>query len=127
MSDRDVPAATILVCDDDSGVRRLLCLSLAARGYTVLEARDPAQAHALAREADTLHVLVTDISMPGQDGADLAAALVALHPGLRVLFVTGLDPRDVERDARIPAGARVLGKPFSQARLHEVVRELRPS
>src|SRR5262249_34321880 len=83
-------AETALLVEDDDAVRWLAGRALRDRGYTVLEAADAAAAAELsAGHAGTIHLLVTDVVMPGVGGAELAERLRALRPGLRVLFISG--------------------------------------
>ena len=116
---------TVLLVEDDAAVRDLVADVLRRRGYRVLEAVDGAAAAALAgRHAGVLHLLVTDVVMPGMGGQDLARALLEAHPGLRVLLISGYSGERA-RDA-VPPGRHVafLQKPFSPGALARKVREL---
>jgi len=93
-------------------------------GLTVWSVASPDAARAAAREAPGCTVLVTDIDLgvPGENGFDVAAAMCRLLPGLSVVFVSG---RPWVLDAHPPARhERRLAKPFRQAELVRVVREL---
>jgi PAS domain S-box-containing protein len=116
---------TVLLVEDDAAVRDLVADVLRRRGYRVLEAVDGADAADLAgRHAGLLHLLVTDVVMPGMGGQDLARALLEAHPGLRVLLISGYSGERA-RDA-VPPGRHVafLQKPFSPGALARKVREL---
>jgi two-component system cell cycle sensor histidine kinase/response regulator CckA len=81
---------TILLAEDDDAVRRFACQTLTTHGYRVLEARDGEEALALARKfPDVIHLLVTDIVMPGLTGPALAERLATERPATRVLFTSG--------------------------------------
>jgi two-component system cell cycle response regulator CpdR len=110
-----VAAATVLVVEDDRGVRDVARRALEDAGYRVLIADAPEAAAALARDED-VDLLLTDVVLPVQSGYELAEQLQAAHPGMRVLFITGW--------ARERAGPRedVLFKPFSLGELVEAVR-----
>jgi PAS domain S-box-containing protein len=113
---------TIVLAEDDGAVRRLASTALRQHGYTVLEARDGEEALQLAlAEPLDIHLLVTDIVMPGLSGRELAARLTAARPGLRVLYTTGyadgLVAGDVDRDTPL------LAKPFLPKELIGLVRE----
>jgi signal transduction histidine kinase/ActR/RegA family two-component response regulator len=121
---------TVLLVEDDDAVRRLGERMLRSAGYRVLVARSGPDALALVEEgaADAIHLLVTDVVMPGMRGSDLAERLMSRHPGLRVLFMSGYsDPTFLEHRL-IARGAPFLQKPFSSDALVRKVREvLRPS
>jgi PAS domain S-box-containing protein len=112
---------TVLICDDDDAVRKLLGDVLAIGSYRILLARDGEQARALAAGASKIDLLVTDIVMPRTSGPELATELRALHPELLVLFVSGC----VDSDALSSiAGEEFLAKPFLPAALLKRVREI---
>jgi PAS domain S-box-containing protein len=125
-----VPAAapgggeTVVVVEDEEAVRRMAARTLSARGYRVLEATDAAQA--LAREPDwgPIDLLVTDVVMPGAGGRELAAALTARRPGLRLLYISGYTDDEVTRRGLLDAGAPFLEKPFEAEGLARRVREV---
>ncbi len=104
---------TILVVDDDSWVRVLARDVLAADGYRVLEASSGPDAIRVAAEhPGPIHLLLTDVVMPGMNGCELAAGLAQLLPGMKVMFMSAYD-RDflVERGFN-PIGP-VITKPFT--------------
>jgi signal transduction histidine kinase/DNA-binding response OmpR family regulator len=113
----------ILVVDDESVVRSIVCRVLKKHGYTVSEAADGAQALELARRAERpFACAIIDMIMPGMGGVALAAALKALMPGLKVLHVSGYAPDDVESQGG--GAADLITKPFHQEELAHRVREL---
>jgi len=109
---------TVLVVEDEPGVRRLARTILINNGYTVLDASSGAEAFELAeRHGASIHLLLTDVVMPGQGGFDLAQALRRRFPLLKVLFMSGYAP-----GATVMAGVGFLPKPFGPASLAQKVR-----
>src|SRR5207249_3027696 len=81
---------TILVAEDEEGVRDLVQRVLRGEGYDVLTARDGAEALALCgRHGGTIDLLVTDLIMPSLGGTELVARLAPRRPGMRVLYLSG--------------------------------------
>ena len=112
---------TLLVCEDEPGVRALVELVLTGAGYTVHAAGRPEEALELARrERDAIDVLVTDIVMPGMSGLELAERLAPL----RTLFISGYPADAFERRGGLPAGSRFLEKPFDHDALLAEIRSL---
>ena len=110
---------TILVVEDEEGLRKLMKELLQAEGYTVLESDDGASAIETAKTyAGTIQLLITDIVMPRMHGRELAMHLRQLRPTLKVLYVTGYaDPGTLE-------DARVLEKPFLPETLLRTIHAL---
>jgi two-component system cell cycle sensor histidine kinase/response regulator CckA len=104
---------TVLICDDDDGVREILANVLKVRAYVVLQARNGAHALEVARaHQGAIDLLITDLVMPGLSGTELAAELRESQPDLEVLYVSGYtDDRAVLSGALGP-GAHFLPKPF---------------
>jgi CheY-like chemotaxis protein len=115
---------TILVAEDEAGVRELACQFLRVKGYTVLEAQGGPEALEIAgRYSGTIHLLLSDMVMPRMNGGELATRLKAARPDIRVAFMSGYSEfsrGDLGKD--FPE-APVLQKPFSPASLVEIVRE----
>jgi PAS domain S-box-containing protein len=115
---------TVLLVEDEADVRSLAAELLARRGYTVLSAAEPAAALALAREhVGTIHLLLTDVVMPGMSGPDLAAQLAAVRAHLRVLYMSGYTDDALGRHGVLGPGIALLPKPFSAEILARRVRE----
>ncbi len=111
---------TILVAEDESGVRRFIQGVLQSAGYRVLAAIDGANACEIAAaESGPIHLLITDLVMPGMSGADLAAKFARLRPEAPVLLVSGYSERAL---GSVPAEA-LLEKPFTPEALLRRVRE----
>jgi PAS domain S-box-containing protein len=123
--------AAILLVDDEVPVRTAAARVLARRGYTVLEASDGLQALGIAeRYVDPIHLLLTDVRMPGMDGRELARRLRLARPEARVLLMTGyVDPVEGAPTAASPdamsgwpGDGPMLHKPFTLDDLAERVR-----
>lgn len=117
--------ATLLLAEDEPSVRDLLTELLASEGYRLLVGCDGNDALAKARAHDgPIHLLLTDLVMPGLAGFDLAKRLLEERPGLRVLFISGhTGPHAINPD-EIPAPNAFLQKPFSTATLLQRVAHL---
>jgi two-component system, cell cycle sensor histidine kinase and response regulator CckA len=122
--------AAILVVDDDPSLRSLVQVILEQRGYRVLVAERGPQALQIAQaERDPIDLLVTDLVMPGMDGAELGRQLRALRPAMRVLYITALAVahlaghtvvlNQIVLDADVP----ILVKPFSIEALEQTVQD----
>jgi CheY-like chemotaxis protein len=104
---------TILVVDDDAWVRVLARDVLAADGYRVLEAAAGPDAIRVASEhPGPIHLLLTDVVMPGMNGCELAAGLAALRPGMKVMFMSAYDRDFLVARGLDPTGP-VITKPFT--------------
>ena len=115
---------TILLVEDDAGVRELIRAFLTRCGYRVLEADGVAEADALfAKYVSDIRLLVTDIVMPQMNGRMLAERFLARQPSLRVLYVSGYTDDQVLTPASA-ASVRFLQKPFTPQTLARTVRQL---
>jgi two-component system, cell cycle sensor histidine kinase and response regulator CckA len=115
---------TVLLVEDEDAVRRIVHNHMERAGYNLLEASNAEEARDLAEVYDgAIHVLVTDIVLPGMSGRDLADQLRRVRPELKVLMVSGF-PRNARIDTGIATGYRFLAKPFTASRLLESVRSL---
>ncbi len=114
---------TILLTEDEDSVRVLVQRILETRGYTVLPARDAAEALRIhERYARQIGLLLTDVVMPGMSGVDLAAEIQRRNPAIRVLYMTGYAAEDVDRHGVLARGAPLLRKPFTGPALELAVR-----
>src|SRR5581483_9815490 len=115
---------TILVVDDEVQVRNLARDILVGAGYRVLEAEDGESALRVADEHQgTIHVLLTDVVMPGMNGKQLGDALTARRPDIKTIFMSGRAAEVIsEAGVLIPVDAFVA-KPFTVDRLLKQVRE----
>jgi two-component system, cell cycle sensor histidine kinase and response regulator CckA len=115
---------TILVVEDEPALRALVALVLREAGYTVLEAGSGEEALRVAdAHAGELHLLLTDVVMPGMPGPALAARMRDRRPGLRTIFVSGYPDR-AEGGAPAPEDGAFVPKPFSPQVLVHTVRGL---
>jgi two-component system cell cycle sensor histidine kinase/response regulator CckA len=116
---------TVLLVEDDDGVRSLTRHMLQNFGYTVLEASGGAAALRVAGEhAGPIHLLITDVVMPGMSGRQVAVGVAGLHPEARVLYTSGYTDDAVVRHGILHADVYFLPKPFSPLALAYKVREV---
>jgi PAS domain S-box-containing protein len=115
---------TILLVEDEDSVRGLTARVLAGYGYRVLEARDGAEAQHLAQKSGQyLHLMVTDVVMPGISGLELARRLAPVRPKMKVLFMSGYTDDAIVRKGVLAPDAAFLPKPFTPEVLARRVRE----
>ncbi|MGH7732440.1 MAG: PAS domain S-box protein [Gemmatimonadales bacterium] len=116
---------TILVVEDEPGIRRLLERTLAANGYRVIAATDALEAVTrLAQLHTPLDLLATDVVMPGMGGRELADQVRATHPGTKILFLSGYTEDAIIRQGIYPLANAFLEKPFTPAELLRKVRSV---
>jgi len=118
-----VGAWSVLVVDDDLGVRRLAARMLRTAGYQVLEAESGAEALRLLETDPGIHMVVTDIVMPEMDGLALADRALAQAPHLRVVLMTGHAPELASRLDQGDSALPVVLKPFTAEQLVGKVRD----
>jgi len=115
---------TILLVEDEPEVRHLVQRVLSGRGYDVLEARDVAHAAAIStNHSGRIHLLLSDIVMPGLNGPDLAQRVVAQRPDVRVLYMSGFANRLSTEFGALGSGVTILHKPFTPESLVRTVRD----
>jgi signal transduction histidine kinase len=115
---------TILLVEDEKGVRDLVRDVLQGQGYTVLEARHGIEALAVARRhGGSIDLLLTDVVMPRMGGPELAECLVARQPNLKVLYMSGYAERAMARHGVLDADAPYLQKPVTVEAITRHVRE----
>jgi CheY-like chemotaxis protein len=119
---------TILLAEDEQDVRAVAREFLESGGYTVLEARDGTDALKRVEKYDgAIHLLVTDMVMPGMSGQELTAKLLKNRPEIRVLYMSGYSERAAADSTRGDSTMRLLTKPFSRWALlravHEILKE----
>jgi two-component system cell cycle sensor histidine kinase/response regulator CckA len=115
---------TILLVEDEDALRELTRILLEGGGYTVLEAERPDKAIEIAvRHGGPIHLMLTDMIMPGMNGRDLAANLAAIRPEMKVIFMSGYT--GFTHPGLADSGVTFLAKPFTRdsllRKLHEVL------
>jgi hypothetical protein len=117
------PHATILVVDDEEGVRHLLRRQLDAAGHTVIEAASAPEALGLVRlHAAQIGLVLADVVMPAMNGTELAAQLAIEFPRLPVVLMSAYAPAGLARVGLGDAIVPVLRKPFDPTLLLDLVR-----
>jgi two-component system cell cycle sensor histidine kinase/response regulator CckA len=116
---------TILLVEDEPDLRELTRLVLSAKGYNVVEARNAEDAERLAESDGTkIHLLLTDVIMPGLSGRELAKRILARHSSMRVLYMSGYTYNVIAQGGTLERGVSFLQKPFTPGGLVEKVREV---
>jgi CheY-like chemotaxis protein len=116
---------TVLLVEDEESVRELVRLTLAARGYKVLEAENGECGLRVAESCkEHIDILITDVVMPGIGGRELAKKLLALRPGISVLYLSGYTEDAVITHGALGANTAFLQKPFTLQNLARKVREV---
>jgi len=116
---------TVLLVEDEDALRRTMHRHFEKEGYQLLEACDGEEAEIIAEKYnEPIHILVTDVVMPGMTGPQLAGRLAALRPEIKVLFVSGYPHDSLEGGGVLDRQRNFLPKPFSAAELLGRVRTL---
>ena len=115
---------TILLVEDEASLRKLTRNLLELCGYTVLEAKSVHDACEIGRQyGSTIHLLLTDVVMPGMNGPELARQLAAARPEVKVLYMSGYTGQSFDGAGALESGSRFLQKPFTREGLAQKVRE----
>jgi len=116
---------TILVVEDEANLRYLARQYLEKQGYKVIEAADGAVAMQIAvAHEGVIHLLLTDVIMPGMNGRELAQRISEIRPNVKVLYMSGYTENVVGHNGMLDAGVRLLQKPFNLRDLKSKVREV---
>jgi len=116
---------TILVVEDDGALRDLARRILRTAGYTVLTASNGGEALLLLEGHDgPVHLMLTDVVMPGMSGRDLAARLADIRPQMKVLYTSGYTDDAVLRHGVLNEAVHFIHKPYATAELRRKVREV---
>jgi signal transduction histidine kinase/CheY-like chemotaxis protein len=120
-----VGSETILLVEDEDDLRDLVREVLEARGYTLLSARNPIEALALADEHPSrIDLLLTDVVMPRMNGRELAERLAPARPGMKILYMSGYTDDAIGHLGVLDSGTAFLSKPFTTKTLAAKVREV---
>jgi PAS domain S-box-containing protein len=124
--DDDAPlrgAETILLVEDEELLRPVIRETLEEQGYRILEAASPAEALKLSASfPDRIDLLLTDVIMPGMTGNELAEAIVATRPDIRIIFMSGYSNRVLMNHDTLSASVRYLEKPIATSLLLRTIR-----
>jgi PAS domain S-box-containing protein len=121
----DRGSQTILIVEDDAALLQVTHRCLEENGYTVLVARSPTEAVQICgSHVGPIHLMVTDVIMPGMNGTQLASHFSALHPEMKVLYVSGYNDDVIVRHGVLEPGLVLLQKPFSPRALARKVDEV---
>src|SRR5205823_7418515 len=116
---------TILLVEDEANLRYLARQYLEKQGYKVIEAADGAVAVQIAvAHESVIHLLLTDVIMPGMNGRELAQRITEIRPNVKVLYMSGYTENVIGRNGTLDAGIRLLQKPFNLRDLKDKVREV---
>jgi two-component system cell cycle sensor histidine kinase/response regulator CckA len=116
---------TILLVEDEESVRELVCEALQTQGYSVLPARQGDEALDIARRTEAaIHLMISDVVMPGISGRELANQLSQLRPQTKVLFLSGYTEDAIVHHGVLDPGTAFLQKPFTLDALAFKVREV---
>ena len=116
---------TILLAEDEANLRYLARQFLEKQGYKVIEAADGAAAMQIAvAHEGVIHLLLTDVIMPGMNGRELAQRISEIRPQTKVLYMSGYTENVIGHDGTLDAGVSLLQKPFTLRDLKSKVREV---
>jgi len=116
---------TILLVEDDEAILNLSKMILERFGYTVIAAHTPVHAiHLVEDHPGDLHLLITDVVMPGMNGRELAEKIAAIRPNFKCLYMSGYTADVIGRQGILEEGVNFIQKPFGSADLAAKVRQV---
>jgi two-component system, cell cycle sensor histidine kinase and response regulator CckA len=123
---------TILVVEDDLGLRTMVVILLRSHGYRLLEASHPVEAESLVRHyIDPIHLVLMDVTLPGVNGYELARILLDIRPFPAMLFVSGYEQDFFDLDRTVCVKSEFLLKPFGLnvlvTKIHELLETVQPA
>ncbi|RJP22190.1 MAG: response regulator [Candidatus Omnitrophota bacterium] len=114
---------TILLAEDQDMVRQLVSRALQEKGYLVLDANSGAQAMQIQEQyKDAIHLLITDVIMPGMSGRELSNRMTSLRPDLKTIYISGYTENVISHHGVLEPGTLLLQKPFRMEILLQEVR-----
>jgi len=123
--DRKQGSETVLLVEDDAAVRELVDSMLTAQGYNVLVSRDPQDVETICeRHTGRIHLLLTDMVLPGMSGREIAKRVGSLRPDVKVLFMSGYTDDALAHSHGFEEPFAFLQKPFSSVTLATKIREV---
>ncbi|RJP56240.1 MAG: response regulator, partial [Deltaproteobacteria bacterium] len=124
---REIPCGseTILIVEDEETVRKLTVRVLERQGYKLLEASDGNEALLLCEEfKDSIHLILTDVVMPGMSGRKLVDFLKEICPEIKALYMSGYTDNAIVHHGMLEEGIEFIQKPFTMEKLAGKVREV---
>ena len=123
---------TILVVEDDPGLRTMVVMLLRSQGYQLLEASHPVEAESLVRHCiNPIHLVLMDVTLPGLNGYELARILLDIRPFPAMLFVSGYEQDFFDLDRTVCVKSEFLLKPFGLnvlvTKIHELLETVQPA
>lgn len=115
---------TILIVEDDDGVRQYASEILRDLNYQIIEARDSASALRLLDAKKEFDLLLTDVVLPGKNGRELADEVERQRPGTKVIFMTGYSRNAIVHHGRLDRGTELLQKPLTERALARKIRQV---
>jgi len=116
---------TILLVEDDPGVRELVIAMLSSQGYTVLVADHLSEVESVCeKHSGNIHLLLSDMVLPKTSGREIAKRVGTLRPGVKILFMSGYTDDALIRGNGLDSSSAFLQKPFSKTALALKVREV---
>ncbi len=115
---------TILIVEDDDGVRQYASEILRDLNYHVIEAKDSASAVRLLEAKKEFQLLLTDVVLPGKNGRELATEVETRRPGTKIIFMTGYSRNAIVHQGRLDPGTELIQKPLTERALARKIRQV---
>jgi two-component system NtrC family sensor kinase len=117
-------AETILIVEDDDGVRQYASEILRDLNYQIIEAKDSATALRLLEADKKFDLLLTDVVLPGKNGRELASEVERRRPGIKIIFMTGYSRNAIVHHGRLDPGTELIQKPLTERVLARKIRQV---
>ena len=115
---------TILIVEDDEGVRQYAAEILRDLNYQIIEAKDAASAMRLVDADKKFDLLLTDVVLPGKNGRELADEVERRRPGIKIIFMTGYSRNAIVHQGRLDPGIELISKPLIEGVLARRIRQV---